>query len=199
MLESHPNPKVAYSVGTILVVALAVGAFLFVRSNNDATKPIPVVTPAPKVSPKTSASALASPTPTATATPTPTSTPVTYSKSSDDSALSFEYPSTATLINADTFTNGGITYSIETPTPGGKTSIESWLQDANVSYGETDLTKYTKTMVAGKTAYTYTGELRTYVMSSNKIYELVARNSVAPSTDSNDSVYTHFLSSLSFK
>ncbi len=186
---------------TVLLSAIAFGAMGYYLASS---KPAPVatITPLPAASATATAvvTALATSTPTAvasaTASPAATTTYSTYTST----AYSYEYPKTATMPdkNSPIFVYGGITYSVETPSPAAKTSIETWIKDENVSATSADLTKYTKTVVSGETAYTFTGELRTYVMHGGIVYVIVGRESIVPSTKTSDATYAHLLSSFKF-
>lgn len=113
-----------------------------------------------------------------------------------------KYPSTSSADAKDEdlvqFATNNVTYSVETRVGITDQTIEDWIKDTNVSNISADMTKYTKTVVGGKTAYTLTGSLATYVMNNGNVYIIKAMQGVAPSTDTTDTIYKNLLSTFQF-
>jgi len=124
---------------------------------------------------------------------------LTYKTATSTNGYSFMYPDGATLVSDSIFIYNGVTYSIEMPSAGGKTTIESWLADGNLSSTSTDISKYDMTAVSSQTAYAFKGEARTYVMNAGKVYVIIARKGTAPITDTKDVIYYNLIAGFTFK
>ncbi len=155
-------------------------------------------------------------TPTKSVISSPVATWTTYENTRVN--YSFEYPAAELTMNLDEtikypstkegdsktedlvqFATDKITYSIKTEIDSKHQTIEDWIQDADVSHANTDLTKYTEIKIDNKTAYTYTGELRTYTLNNGNVYIIKGMDGVAPSKNTEDSIYKHLLDSFKFK
>lgn len=153
---------------------------------------------------------------TPTATASPSSVPAEWKTYTNTRVkYSFEYPASGLKLDLDEtikypstrssdsktedlvqFTTSNIAYSVEAGVGVSDTTIENWIKNTNVSHANSDLTKYTKITIGGKTAYLFTGEALAYVMNGTNVYIIKAMDGVAPSTNTTDSVYQHFLSTF---
>lgn len=113
-----------------------------------------------------------------------------------------KYPSTQAndsktedLVQFGTMT---VSYSITTEVGVKSSSIESWIQDTQASHTDPNLNNYTKLQVGGQTAYMLNAGLVTYVYNSGNVYIIDAHQGTAPSTDKNDTIYNHLLSTFKF-
>lgn len=154
---------------------------------------------------------------TTTTTPTTTATADWKTYTNTRVAYSFEYPKTGLELALDetikypstsaadsktedlvSFATSTLAYSVQTSVGVSEADIVAWIKDTNVSHASSDLTKYTKTTIGGKTAYTFTGELLSYVMNGKNVYIIKAMKGVAPSSDTTDATYKHLLSTFTF-
>ncbi|MEJ0021144.1 MAG: hypothetical protein WDN47_01005 [Candidatus Doudnabacteria bacterium] len=112
-------------------------------------------------------------------------------------AQSIQYPSSASPnIDAVTFANSTVTYVVRVYLNVTQTSIEAWIENSSGLSEDPSLNNYTKILINGQTAYTLRSGLASYVYSSGKVYEISARQGTTLSTDVNDPIFIHLLSSF---
>ena len=122
---------------------------------------------------------------------------------SEDLVETIKYPSTVATDAKDEdyveFITGGVAYSVEAHATVTQATIEAWLTDpSNPGNVDQNLSDYTKTTVAGKTAYTLKSGLATYLFYDvpKTVFIITARDGIAPKASSDD-VYSHLLQSFS--
>lgn len=196
-------------VVVIVILVGVVGYFAFVKKSEPVTQQLTPTSTSTQT--KTPA-----PTPTKTTTPTPetvswktyTNNRVSYQFDYPASGLklaideTIKYPSTRTgdskTEDLVQFATNQVAYSVGTEIGIKHNSVESWIQDTNVSHIDGNISSYTKISVGGKIAYTSNAGLATYVYNNGNIYMIIARAGIAPSVDKNDSIYSHLLSTFKF-
>ncbi len=176
-----------------------------------------------KKSPTTTSTTI-SPTPTVSITTSPsvsssvpaTATPVTWQTYTNPRInYSFEYPvsglaqaleelekynaSDPNSFDLVTFSTSDTSYSVRTDFSGHVTTVDAWitggLGPVGFGFPSFNLSDYTKTTVAGITAYTYNDGLTTFFVDGTKYFTIEARSGTQLKTTS-DTNYSHLLSSF---
>ena len=134
-------------------------------------------------------------------------------------SYSFKYPSSGLKLNLDEtikyfatntsemkdqdfvqFATNTNTYGVRTQVGVKEKTIEDWIGKTDAAKGydlATYLEFFNKTIVGGKTAYTFQAYLSTYVMSGSNVYQITDHKGVAPETAA-DSMYQNWLSTFQF-
>ena len=108
-------------------------------------------------------------------------------------AVSFEYPNTAIIINpADgTFQYGGVTYSIVSVSAENAVGVTDWMAAKGIKIEDTD-----PAQAGGHPAYTLKANLTTYFKVGASIYVVTAQKNGRPVAATTDPVYAHLLTSV---
>jgi hypothetical protein len=91
-----------------------------------------------------------------------------------------------------------ISYSVETTVGVKNKTIELWIQDSNISHIDPDLAKYNKETIGGQTAYLKKDYAAAFILVDGNIYSIVAREGIAPTSDTNNPIFKHILSTFKF-